>query len=283
MSTTNTNIRLQRSVNTLSELANVELNFGEPIFVDNTVHDTSGFISEPCTAYLAIGRKPDSPTDSITVEKSPVIKAFSKNKVDRFVFYDPTRNCIVDESDIELPVNRITASSIDASSLDPTSAQKYYILCQPENDNSVVKFTLDELGIFVGGNGVMRGAAWNDYAEFRKVRGDVNPGMVVCDSGDGFMEISSSKLQSCAHVVSDSYGQIIGEEDGSAPIAVAGRVKVFCKKDDQFSLGDCVCADKGGVACKMSRQEIAYYPDRILGVVCEIPKDDDNRIWINVK
>ncbi len=48
----------------------------------------------------------------------------------------------------------------------------------------------------------------------------------------------------------------------------------------------------GGLASKMSREEVIKYPDRIIGVVSEIPEYKEwgtgkvkvnNRIWVKVK
>ena len=49
-----------------------------------------------------------------------------------------------------------------------------------------------------------------------------------------------------------------------------------------LTLGDCLCASENGLASKMTRQEIINYPDRIIGVVCEIP-NEANRVWVNIK
>lgn len=287
MSTTNTNIRLQRSINSLSDLTSQELSFGEPFFIDNTSIDTDGLLTDPCNAYLVLGRKlKDGEVGSINVGNSPVIKAFSPNKSDKFVFYNDSGS-ITNESGEELPVNLLTTTEL--SSVNDEDLNKYYILCQRENssnDKHIYKFTLSDLGVFINGRGITQGIAWNDYAEFRKFDGDIIPGQVVCDEGDSTVSVSKERLQPCGHVVSDSYGHIIGDKDNSVPIAVSGRVRVIV--DDSFEalkLGDCVCASYNGLASKMTRQEIINYPDRILGVVCEDPNKDNtsNKVWINIK
>lgn len=293
MSLTNTNIKLQRSVNTPAELASQELYFGEPLFIDNTTHnELDGKLLEPCNAYLVIGRKPSSETDKVTVDKSPVIKAFTLDKSDKLVFYNSDNGSIINESNVELPVNRLTTASITDADLDATGANKYYILCQPEGDNRVYKFTFEDLGIFVNSRGISQGIAWNDYAELRRCNESVLPGQIVCDTGNGDVELSKERLQACAHVVSDTYGHLIGDnKEESVPIAVAGRVLVAMDNTlSSVKIGDCVCADANGLASKMTRKEIINYPDRILGVVCEIPNynnigsiDIDDRVWINVK
>ena len=285
MSLTNTNIQFQRSKNGFSELVDTNndpiLTFGEPFFIDNTNHDSGGNLTDPVNAYLAVGRKPDD-GETVTLSKSPVIKALSFEKSNRLVFYTDDGK-IVDESNQALPVDRLTTTSI--TSLE-NSADKYHILCQKENDpdNLIYKFKLDDFGIFINGRGIMTGAAWNDYAEFRKIEGEAIPGQVVCDTGKGTVKLSEKRLQSCAHVVSDTYGHIIGDKKNSVPIAVSGRVLVNIDSNiGNIQLGDCICAGPNGFATKMTSQEITNCPDKILGVVCEVPSDSTSKVWINIK
>lgn len=293
MSTTNTNIKLQRSINTPTELASQELNFGEPFFIDNTEHASDGTLADPCNAYLVLGRKlRDDESGPITVEKSPIIKALSLDKANRLVFYDADNGSIINESNAELPVNLLTTTEL--STVNSEDLNKYYILCQRENssgDKKVYKFTFDDLGIFINGRGTTQGISWNDYAEFRPLEGEAKPGQVVCDTRKDSVKLSTTRLQPCAHVVSDTYGHIIGDKKDSIPIAVSGRVRVAMDYSiGNLKLGDCVCAGPDGLATKMTRQEIINYPDRILGVVCEEPNPEDielinldSRVWINIK
>lgn len=295
MSLTNTDIQFKRSTHNLDELKDFTLNFAEPLFVDNLTHNSAtGLIEAPYKAYLVLGRKQGTDeVDSVTVEKSPVIKAFSKDLADNMVFYDSTKGALINESLDELPANRLTTINKTIDDLSSEDLNKYYILCQTGDDNLVYKFTLDDFGIFVNGRGVLTGAAWNDYAELREISGDALPGQVVCDQGDGTVALSNKLYQPCAHVVSDTFGHLIGEKkEGMVPIAVAGRVLVALDSSiaEGVEVGDCVCAGLNGLAHKMTRQEIINYPDRIIGTVCEIPKDSfigsievDGRIWINVK
>ena len=76
-------------------------------------------------------------------------------------------------------------------------------------------------------------------------------------------------------------------------MAVSGRVLVYVSGDrNSYEIGDCLCAGPGGLAYKMTREEIKEYPDRIIGTVSEIPEyltwgtgevEVNNRIWIKVK
>lgn len=299
MSQNNTDIKLKRSRNTLSELEDHGLLFGEPFFIDNTNHnDLDGSLIDPVEAYLVLGRKPDENEETVSVKNSPIIKALSLDKANKMVFYNSENGSITNESGEELPVNRLTVKSINKEDISVSDTTKYYILCQSnkvednKEDNTIYKFSLEDLGIFIGGNGVMKGAAWNDYAETRYSEDEVVPGQVVCDTGVGSVALSIARLQPCAHVVSDTYGHVIGsDEENYIPIAVAGRALVAMDSSKlDIEVGDCVCAGPNGLASKMTRQEIINYPDRILGVVCEIPDylsiDKiyvDDRIWINIK
>jgi len=128
--------------------------------------------------------------------------------------------------------------------------------------------------------GVLKGAAWNDFAENRKC--NAKAGTVVCETGKGDLIQSSERLQAGAYIVSDTYGMLIGQEgDGFSPVAVAGRVLSYYGGDvSEYKAGDAVCAGQFGRVWKMTREEIKEYPDRILGFVSEIPEYDT---WNNVK
>jgi hypothetical protein len=98
-------------------------------------------------------------------------------------------------------------------------------------------------------------------------------------------------LQYFEGVVSDTFGFAIGKTNkAKIPLAVAGRVLVYT--DEELHAGDVVCTGENGKVCKMNEEEIANKPDRIVGIVSEIPTYDtwgeDNipvnrRIWIRVK
>ena len=77
------------------------------------------------------------------------------------------------------------------------------------------------------------------------------------------------------------------------PLAVAGRVLAYYEGErSDYHSGDTVCAGINGLICKMTREEIKEYPDRIVGIVSEIPDYEtwgsgnvpvNGRIWIKVK
>ena len=65
----------------------------------------------------------------------------------------------------------------------------------------------------------------------------------------------------------------VGESDqAKTPLGVAGRVLVIPFQDrTKYHVGDCVCSAPNGTADIMTREEIIKFPDRIIGIVDEIP------------
>lgn len=137
------------------------------------------------------------------------------------------------------------------------------------------------------------GAVFNDYAEYRDQNEKLNAGYIVYCDDDGKLKLTTERLQKFEGVVSDTFGFAIGEtEECQTPIAVSGRVLVYCNPEEHFHSGDCVCAGPDGLAHYMTREEIKEYPDRIVGIVSEIPTYEywgsenikvNGRIWIKVK
>lgn len=140
--------------------------------------------------------------------------------------------------------------------------------------------------------GVLMGAAWNDYAEYRAYEGqEPKPGRVVCETGKDTVSLSQERLQAAPSVVSDTFGFVIGDKKNTVPVSVAGKVLVYPNEDlNSYGVGDAFCSGPDGTVSKMSRQEIINYPDRILGYFVGIPEEDtfngvavNERFWIKVK
>lgn len=136
-------------------------------------------------------------------------------------------------------------------------------------------------------------AVFNDYAECRKTI-NLEPGRVVIDNDDGSLSCANARLLPGAQVISDTYGNLIGEmPDAQTPIAVSGRVLVYPYQNrNNYHAGMAVCSAPNGTIDIMTREEIREYPDCIIGIVSEIPNyekwgsdqvDVNNRIWIKVK
>ena len=141
--------------------------------------------------------------------------------------------------------------------------------------------------------GVLMGAAWNDYAEFRETTAKIEAGRVVVENGNDTLSLSTERLLGGANVVSDTYGFAIGEtEQSQTPLAVSGRVLAYpCEPRETFSAGDPVCSGPNGTVSKMTREEVMMYPDRMIGTVSAIPDYEiwgsgnvkvNGRIWIKI-
>ena len=138
------------------------------------------------------------------------------------------------------------------------------------------------------------GAVWNDYAEFRTQKEKIEPGYCVASADNGKVYKTTEKFQACDGIVSDTFGFAIGETDEcKTPLAVAGRVLAYFHGNrEDYHAGDTVCAGPEGKVMKMTREEIREWPDRIIGIVSEIPEyktwgtgnvEVNGRIWIKVK
>ena len=138
------------------------------------------------------------------------------------------------------------------------------------------------------------GAVWNDYAEYRSQNETIEPGYIAYCDDDGKLKKTTERLQKYEGVVSDTFGFAIGKtDDCQTPLAVSGRALVYCDPEEEhFHSGDCVCAGPDGLAYRMTREEIIEFPDRIVGVVSEIPTyktwgtgnvEVNGRIWIKVR
>jgi hypothetical protein len=276
---------------TKKDIQTQPIDFGEPLFIDN--NSNWGNVEQKCNSYIALG----SPVNNGSVSQAALFKGFwDINKANSLVFYKPNREGLETEEGEDVFADKLIVGDVDTESTDDET--KYYILCQPNvgtnntDYRTVKKFQMrnnkEDVGIYVSSRGIMHGAAWNDYAEKRKVLGLTNPGDVVCENGDGTLSLSEERLQACPYVVSDTYGFVIGD-DKDIPLAVAGRALVKVT-DEHVAVGDCLCAGEDGKAYVMSRPEVMAYPDRILGIVTEIPNYDEwngvkinNRVWIKIK
>lgn len=140
----------------------------------------------------------------------------------------------------------------------------------------------------------IRGAVWNDYAEYRE-SDELEPGRCVYEVGDDSLTRTIERLMPGCNIVSDTFGFAQGETDkAKTPIATAGRVLAYTYEHrDSFEPGDAVCSGPNGTVSKMTREEIREWPDRIVGTVSCVPTYEywgennkvkvNGRIWIKVK
>lgn len=139
----------------------------------------------------------------------------------------------------------------------------------------------------------VRGAVFNDYAEYRESL-IKEPGRCVVETGYGDLELSTKRLQLGGNIISDTFGFAIGQtKKAETPIAVCGRVLAYPYEDKyEFTAGAAVCSGPNGTVSLMTREEIKEWPDAIIGYVSEIPEYKEwgtdktqvnNRIWIKIK
>lgn len=167
-----------------------------------------------------------------------------------------------------------------------------------DNGNLVIGKGRGDAVLKAGESGVIiankvRGAVFNDYAEYREsfIK---EPGRCVIETGFGDLELSTKRLQLGGNIISDTFGFSIGDTDkAQTPIAVCGRVLAYPLEDRyDFTPGAAVCSGPNGTISLMTREEIKEWPDAIIGYVSEIPEYQiwgsdniqvNNRIWIKIK
>lgn len=286
MPNTNTLIQFKRSLSSFNDenFKQEPDEWGQPII----------FKSKPELEYddiLSIGNDISTRDNSTknTIENATFFEGYKDTSlIGHGVFFNDNRVC-VDKEGKPVKAQQVFPKYITPNKSDNT---KYWILsCDSDEGNVTCHVENDDKtnGIYVTGNGVMHGAAWNDYAENRKCISG-NPGEVVCEQGNGTLGLSEKRLQCLPYVISDTFGMVIGDESSDfKPVAVSGRVLVKINYKN-IEVGDVLCADVDGFATKMTRQEIINYPDRILGIVSEIPTYDvwnnieiKDRVWITIK
>ena len=143
-------------------------------------------------------------------------------------------------------------------------------------------------------NAKLFGTMWNDYAEFRETKEQIEPGRCIVENGDGTLSLSTARLQGGAEIVSDTYGLAIGKTDiCNTPIAVSGRVLTYLNESiDEIKIGAPVCSGPNGTVSQMTEEEARLYPWLIIGTISAIPKEEvwgegkvqvKNRIWVRVR
>ena len=176
--------------------------------------------------------------------------------------------------------------------MSPTTTTTYYVSgSQYTTQNSDP--ALFNTNIYVSNN-VLFGAAWNDYAEYRKCNEKIEPGRCIIENGDGSLSLSTKRMQSGAEIVSDTFGFAIGKTAGcDTPIAVSGRVLAYMYEDlKNIKIGAPVCSGPNGTVSQMTTHEARKYPWLIIGTISSIPTEEEwgenkikvnGRVWIRVR
>lgn len=151
--------------------------------------------------------------------------------------------------------------------------------------------------VYIDTSGVLYGAAWNDYAEFRTYSEDEIPyGRVIIENGDDTIRLASKRMELGAMICSDTFGFAIGETNGcKIPVAVSGRVLAYPYEDREVfknNIGKPVCSGPNGTVSIMSDEEYKEKGYCCLGVISAVPDYEvwgsgnvavDGRVWISVK
>lgn len=170
----------------------------------------------------------------------------------------------------------------------------YIFYCTDANVNN--NNNVATANIQFGENGKIYGSGgWGDYAELRTCVQN-QPGRCVYEKGDGSLEITSERLTRGSHIISDTYGMLIGPEgDNKVAVGVSGRVLAYIyegREEASKHIGWPVCSGPNGTVSIMAEEEEQKYPSRIIGTISEIPTYEtwsaDNvqvngRIWIHIK
>ena len=151
-------------------------------------------------------------------------------------------------------------------------------------------------GTFSAGTNTTWTASGNDYAEYREVKQELEPGKCIIETGNGDLILSTERLQAGAEIISDTYGMAVGQNDKyNIPIAMVGRVLAYPYEDKStYHAGDPVCSGPNGTISKMTDEEIMRYPHKMIGTVSEIPTYETwegssgtiqvkGRIWIRIR
>ena len=185
---------------------------------------------------------------------------------------------------------------VGAPSEEDNSSTKVCVLGVAEDSSGTVYTSVLKYNPNVYDNcstGVLMGAAWNDYAEYRQTTQDIEAGRVVTENGDDTLSLTKYRMMPASSVVSDTFGFAIGATDkAKAPLAMAGRVLTYTNEDrNSYQPGDAVCSGPNGTISKMTTEEKIMHPECIIGYVSCVPDYEtwgeknikvNGRIWIKV-
>lgn len=160
----------------------------------------------------------------------------------------------------------------------------FYFLLTSQGDSSGTWNTLRPFTIALDTGYIqcnkLYGAVWNDYAEFRETKKDIEPGRCIRELGDDTLELTTERLMRGCEIVSDTFGFAIGKtEKAQTPTAASGRVLAYLYEDRELAkekIGWPVCSGPNGTVSIMTEEEEQKYPSRIIGTISAVP---DYEIW----
>lgn len=178
------------------------------------------------------------------------------------------------------------------------STVKAYVVGSTENSTGY-KSLVHNASVYTQ-DAVLFGAAWNDYAEFRKNNPEEiqEAGRCVSECGDGSLALTTERLQRGCEIISDTFGFAIGQDEDNGyntPIAVSGRVLAYIYEGKEFAkehIGWPVCSGPNGTVSVMTEEEEEKYASRIIGTISEVPDYETwgaksiavkERVWIRIK
>ena len=186
--------------------------------------------------------------------------------------------------------NAINATNATNVNIANDTSSKLYVLGATTTGNTRI---YRESSVYMSGN-VLYGAAWNDYAEYRKAT--INkPGKCIVEKGDDTLTQSISRLQPGASIISDTFGFAIGEtDDCKTPIAVSGRVLAYpyeSREEFKKNIGRPVCSGPNGTVSIMTDEEYKEKGYLAIGTISAVPDYEEwgtgkvkvnGRVWIKI-
>ena len=183
--------------------------------------------------------------------------------------------------------NATNATNVNIA--DDTSSKLYVLGATTTGNTRIYR----ESSVYMSDN-VLYGAAWNDYAEYRKAT--INkPGKCIVEKGDDTLIQSTARLQPGAAIISDTFGFAIGETNNcKTPIAVSGRVLAYpyeSREEFKKNIGRPVCSGPNGTVSIMTDEEYKERGYLAIGTISAVPDYEkwgtgnvkvNGRVWIKI-
>ena len=203
--------------------------------------------------------------------------------------YDENQNAIFPAQITATAFNGNATSATNVYIADDTSSKLYVLGATTTGNTRIYR----ESSVYISGN-VLYGAAWNDYAEYRKAT--INkPGKCIVEKGDDTLIQSTARLQPGAAIISDTFGFAIGEtDDCKTPIAVSGRVLAYpyeSREEFKKNIGRPVCSGPNGTVSIMTDEEYKEKGYLAIGTISAVPDYEEwgtgnikvnGRVWIKI-